>query len=102
MKKNEKTDWLLIESGSETDGSFPTFYRNKTISEMKKIIVEETKNIKKTAECSSFEYGTTAMKDIEERKDPSQNELISLYGYICFSDSHLDIEAHIANKITEM
>ena len=37
MKQTEKTDWLLIESGSETDGSFPVFYRNRTISEMKKI-----------------------------------------------------------------
>ena len=100
--KNKKVDWLLIESGSETDGSFPVFYRNRTISEMKKIIANEVKNIKKTTEPSCFEYGTTAIKDIEQRYDLNGKELITLYGYISFSDSHLDIEAHIVNKITEM
>ena len=88
-------DWIFVVSGSDTDGSFVSIFRNKTVDEMKEHIVNCVDEISQSNYC--FDFGTEDVEDVEERF--ADDELVSLYGYASYADGHKDYEAHIMNKV---
>lgn len=96
-KENEKFDWLFVESGSTTNGSIVTIMPNLTVKEMSKYIVSIVKRVKKEKE-NLYSCGSDSLKRIMIRKNPNDNKIDSIYGYVLTSEN-TDYEAHILNRI---
>lgn len=95
INENEIFDWLFVESGTETDGSYVCMLPNQSIRDIKKYIKEQVRYEKNNTD--GYDYGTEYLNDIEIRT--YNNEVHSVYGFAVFSDSHIDFEAHRLDKI---
>lgn len=95
IDKTETYDWLLTISGTETDGSIVLILPNRSVQEIKRYIQNEIKCEKRNAD--DYNYGTETLRDIVIRT--FDDEIQSVYGYAVFSNSHIDYEAHILDKI---
>ena len=85
-KKEEKpSTWIIGMSGSDADDVI-TYRVVGTKKQVKKHLINCIKD-DRDEDRDNFEYGTTAMKDLETRYDGS------IYGYTCFSDHHNDFTA---------
>ncbi len=84
--KEEKQDWILGEGGSSKDGVQMWIYKNKTPEEMKEIILKRCQTLQ-SYDPKCYDFGTQNKNEIEEKINNS------LYGYVCFSDYHVDVQA---------
>lgn len=91
----ERYDWLLTESGTDTDGAIVRILPDRTVKEIKKHIQDKIRYVKKNDSC--YDYGTERLKEIVERK--YDGKLYSVYGYAVGSDWHTDFEAHVLDLI---
>lgn len=95
INENEIFDWIFVESGTETDGSYICLLPNRSIRDIKHYIKEQVRYEKNNTD--GYDYGTEYLNDIEIRT--YNNEVHSVYGFAVFYDSHIDFEAHILDRI---
>lgn len=88
MGKSQKYDWIITVSGTDTNGTDVSLFQG-TLAGVKNTL---WKDIKSSMEIGDFDkkddYGTITKKDIEVDDTNTY-----LYGYLVFSNYHLDFEA---------
>jgi len=84
MMANRKSNWIIGIGNSEADGvSLHRVYGSKAA--VKRHLVSIVKE-DKLNDSEGFDYGTTAVKDVEEESG-------TLHAYAVFSDYHIDYTA---------
>ena len=88
MAKSKKYDWIITVSGTETDGTDVSLFQG-TLAGVKNTLWNKIKDSMEAGDFDKeYDYGTITKKDIEVDDTNTY-----LYGYLVFSDYHLDFEA---------
>lgn len=92
--KNKRQDWIIGIACAENDGVCMRLCKNMTMAEVKKILAQLVRQDKNN-DAQRFEYGSIAIKDIEETyvRINDEHHLYSLEASACFTNYHIDYTA---------